>query len=375
MPVSPRCTPVPSLSASASLATLLLLLLTACGGPAEKGGSEESPVRVQVATATEQEMVETVRGIGTLRALETVELRPETAGRVTRIPFPEGNRVAAGDLLFELDTRKLERELRARSAALEAAEARLENAERELGRIERLFTQKVATEDDRDQAATEVRAARAEVRRLESEVSLVRERLADMRIEAPFAGMITEARVDPGDFVAVGDRLATLYRIDALEIEFSVPERHSGRVTTGQQVDLRVSAWPDRSFSATTTFVSPGVSDDTRDFLVKARLANPDALLKPGTFATAVLTVGVHENALTIPEEALIATREGYMVFVVDDENRARRRSVEIGLRNPGRVQITDGLEAGERVVRTGHMRVADGSPLDIASLDHGDDG
>jgi len=362
--------PVPAL---AVLATILLL--TACGGPAEEGAHEETAVRVQVATATGQEMVETVCGIGTLRAMQTVELRPETAGRITRIPFEEGDRVAEGDLLFELDTRKLERELRARSAALEAAEARLENAERELDRAERLYAQNVATEDRRDQAATEVRAARAEVRRLESEVSLVRERLADMRIEAPFEGMISEALVDPGDFVGVGDRLATLYRTDALEIEFSLPERHSGRVTTGQQAELRVSAWPDRSFSATTTFVSPGVNDDTRDFLVKARLANPDALLKPGTFATAVLTVDVREDALTIPEEALIATREGYMVFVVDDEDHARRRSVEIGLRDPGRVQITNGLEAGEQVVRTGHMRVADGSPLNITSLDRDDDG
>ena len=359
-----------------SLAALAaLLLLTACGRPAENAPGEESPVRVQVATATERTMAETVRGIGTLRALQTVELRPETAGRITRIPVGEGEPVAAGELLFELDTRKLDRELRGRAAALEAAEARLENAERELRRAERLFAQNVATEDDRDQAATEVRAARAEVERLESEVSLGRERLADMRIEAPFAGMISEALVDPGDFVMAGEQLATLYRADALEIEFTLPERHSGRVASGQPVDLRVSAWPERSFSATTTFVSPGVSDDTRDFLVKARLANPDALLKPGTFATAVLTVDQRSNALTIPEEALIATREGYMVFVVDDGNRARRRSVEIGLRDPGRVQIVEGLEPGERVVRTGHMRIGDGSLLSIGSLDRGDDG
>jgi membrane fusion protein (multidrug efflux system) len=88
-----------------------------------------------------------------------------------------------------------------------------------------------------------------------------------------------------------------------------------------------------------------------------------------------VLTVDQRSNALTIPEEALIATREGYMVFVVDDGNRARRRSVEIGLRDPGRVQIVEGLEPGERVVRTGHMRIGDGSLLSIGSLDRGDDG
>lgn len=315
-------------------------------------------------------MAETVRGIGTLRALQTVELRPETAGRITHIRFEEGGSVAASDLLFELDTRKLERELMSRTAALQAAEARLENAERELARVERLFEQNVATEDARDQAATNLRAASAEVRRLESDVSLASERLADMRIRAPFDGMISDALVDEGDFVQAGALLGTLYQTDMLEIEFTVPERHSGRITAGQHVDLTVSAYPERTFAATTTFISPSVSDDTRDFLVKARLENRHTRLKPGTFATALLTVSERDDALVIPEEALIATREGYMVFVVNDEDRAERRSVEIGLRNPGMVEVTDGLERGDRVVRTGHMRVADGAPLSIAGSD-----
>src|SRR5690606_33674024 len=123
-------------------------------------------------------------------------------------------------------------------------------------------------------------------------------------------------------------------------------------------------------FSATTIFVSPSVDDRTRDFLVKARLDNPDALLKPGTFATAVLTVRKREAALVVPEEALIATREGYMVFLVGDDGTAVRRPVEIGLRNPGVVQITSGLAAGDRVIRSGHMRVADGSPIEVVGAD-----
>jgi len=359
--------PIGCLSRVAAIA--VLAALAACSGE-PRDDREEPSVSVQVAAAEHRTMAETVRGIGTLRALQTVELRPETAGRIAHIRFEEGGRIAAGEVLFELDTRKLERELMSRTAALEAAEARLENANRELARMERLFEQNVATEDARDQAATEQRAARAEVRRLESEVSLTRERLADMRIRAPFDGTISDALVDAGSFVQAGALLGTVYQTDILEIEFTVPERHSGRIAPGQHVDLTVSAYPDRTFSASTVFVSPSVSDDTRDILVKARLENPDALLKPGTFATALLTVAERDDALVIPEEALIATREGYMVFVVNDEDRAQRRRVEIGLRSPGVVQVTDGLERGDRVVRTGHMRVADGAPLSIAESD-----
>lgn len=346
-----------------------LALLGGCAGE-EPGAGAEPPVRVRVAEVESRTLAETVRGIGTLRAAQTVELRPEISGTVTRIPFEEGGAVEADDLLFQLDTRKLEQELGSRQAGLEAARARQENAERELNRIERLFRQQVATEDARDQAATELRAARAEVDRLEAELSLARERLEDASIRAPFAGRISEALVDEGDYVQTGALLATLYRTDPVEIEFTLPERHSGRIEAGQDVALSVSAHPDRTFHARTVFVSPSVSDQTRDFLVKARLDDPDPPLKPGTFATAVLTVDLREGALVIPEEALIATREGYIVFVVDEDQRAERRSVQIGLRNPGVVEIVQGLELGERVVRTGHMRLADGSPLTIAGED-----
>ncbi len=349
------------------MAALVLLLLGACGGDAGPADEAEPPVRVRVAEVREQTLMETVRGIGTLRALQTVELRPEIPGRVTRIAFEEGGQVERGALLFELDTRKLTQELEARRAALEAAEARQHNAERELARVERLFEQQVATEDVRDQAATDLRAARAEVNRLRSEVNLARERLADARIHAPFDGSIAEALVDEGDYVQAGALLTTLYRTDQLEIDFTLPERHMGRIEPGQPVELAVTAYPDRTFSATTTFVSPSVSERSRDILVKARFDNPNALLKPGTFATALLTVG-RRQALVIPEEALVPTRQGYIVFVVGEDGRAETRRVSIGLRNPGLVQITDGVRRGERVVRTGHLRLAEGSPVEIVA-------
>lgn len=358
----------PSFRGCVAIATLAALVLIGCADE-DAGQVSEPAVRVQAAPTTQQTLAMTVRGIGTLRALQTVELRPEIAGTITRIHFEEGGKVARDDLLFELDTRKLQQELAARQAALEASLARRENAERELRRIERLFQRQVATEDARDQSATDLREAEAEVDRLESEVSLDRERIADARIRAPFDGRISEALVDAGDYVKSGDLLATLYRTDELEIEFSLPERYSGNIAPGQRVDITVTAYPDRVFSATTTFVSPSVSDETRDFLVKARLANPDALLKPGTFATALLTIAERERALVVPEESLIATREGYIVFLVGEDGRAHRREVKIGLRNPGVAEITEGLALGDVVIRTGHMRVAEGSPLSVVDM------
>jgi membrane fusion protein (multidrug efflux system) len=157
--------------------------------------------------------------------------------------------------------------------------------------------------------------------------------------------------------------LATLYRIQPVEVVFALPERLLGRVRKGQPVRVRVDAYPDRIFDAEVTYVSPGVRESTRDFTAKARIDNPDGLLRPGSFATSEVVVQVREQQPVIPEEALVAVRRGYIVFVVED-GIARRREVLIGLREPGRVEILEGVEPGEIVVTNGQMRVNDGSPV-----------
>ena len=146
-----------------------------------------------------------------------------------------------------------------------------------------------------------------------------------------------------------------------MEIAFTLPERFMGRVRSRQELAVRVSAYPDRRFEGEVYFVSPQVDESTRDFLVKATVKNAEGLLKPGAFGTAVVTLDVRERRLVIPEEALVATRTGYLVFVVEDQT-ARRRDVQIGLRQAGVVEIREGLEPGERVVRTGHMNLSDGT-------------
>jgi membrane fusion protein (multidrug efflux system) len=124
---------------------------------------------------------------------------------------------------------------------------------------------------------------------------------------------------------------------------------------------VRVDAYPDRTFETQVTYVSPGVRETTRDFTAKARIDNPDGLLRPGSFATSEVVVQVRQQQPVIPEEALVAVRRGYIVFVVEN-GTARRRDVQIGLREPGRVEILEGLEPGEVVVTNGQMRVTDGT-------------
>jgi membrane fusion protein (multidrug efflux system) len=344
---------------------VLAVLLSGCDEEQaeERGGPRQVPVSVtEVAART---LHETVRGIGTLRARDVVELRPEISARVVEITFTEGQRVSRGEVLFRLDDSKLEKQEQAWQARLAAAEVRRENAQRRLERFDPLAETKAVSGDERDQVETAFEEARAAVREIEAELERVRENLDDTTIEAPFDGIISESLVDAGDFVTTGDDLATLYDIDPLEAAFTVPGRYVGRVREGQQVSVGVDAFPDEEFRGEVHYVSPALAEATRDYLVKALVGNPEARLKPGAFAAAVVTVETHADRPVVPEQALVATRTGYIVYVVE-EGKARRRDVRIGVREPGVVEVVEGVSVGDRVVAAGHMNLSDGTPVAI---------
>ena len=251
------------------------------------------------------------------------------------------------------------------AAPPQAPRVRLENAEANFSRLKPLWDQRVISRHEFDQTRTELDSAQAELSRLLAEKQLTLEQLQDALITAPVDGVISRRLVDIGAFVSTGEHLATVYLRDRIEAVFTIPERHMGRVKPGQPVEISVDAYPERAFAAAVTFVSPEVNETTRDFLVKAAVEDTRKVLKPGAFAAAVVTVNELPDRPVIPEEALVATRRGYFVFVVENQT-ARMRQVEIGLRQVGLVEITRGLGPFEVVIRSGHLQVADGEAVRI---------
>jgi membrane fusion protein (multidrug efflux system) len=295
-----------------------------------------------------------------------VELRPRISQNLVEIHFREGQRVAAGAPLFTLDRTRLEKELAAREAELAAARLDRDQARRRHERFAGL-PEGAVSRDERDRVETAFALARAQVERLAAEVARVEERLAESRITAPFAGVLSESRVDRGDFLKEGDHLATIYRVDELEAVFHVTERQASRVALDQEVVLRTDARPDRTFTGRVIFVSPALEESTRDLLVKASVANGEGLLRPGLFVAAEVVVERRQDRPVVAESALVATRKGYLLYVVDEEGKARRREVETGLRKPGVVEILEGVQEGERVVVAGTMNLSEGAPVSIA--------
>ncbi len=324
---------------------------------------QEDCVEAELDKARQKDLPVVLHGIGTLQAIQEVTVKSEIGGSVQKVHFRDGQRVQEGDLLVSLDAAKLRKRLQARKAALSEAEARMKNSRRTYERQQNLFDKGVGSEQARDEALTAYAAARAQVDRLEAEIEEIEENLLDTRIRAPFGGILGESHVDSGDVVQAGTALVPLTRNDELEVVFTVSEKHMSRVSKGQKVSLTLPGYPDRTFVGEITFLDPVIAQSTRSLRIKATVENTQERLLPGGFASVRLTVDQRENATVIPEEALIPTRKGYMVFTVRN-GTAHARDVQIGLRKPGIVEIREGVEPGETVISTGHISAQDGARI-----------
>jgi membrane fusion protein, multidrug efflux system len=352
---------------NSGVAALLSLLVLSCGCGPERGqdnGRAQPEIAVETARVVAADIPVTVEGIGSLEASKTVVIRSEIPGVIAEVRFEEGRRVAAGDLLYVLRDEKLNQELRSGRAALEAAQATMDQAGQTLERFDKLFEAGLIAAEEHNQARTAFETAGAEVQRLTAQLELRREQLRDARIRAPMDGLISESLLDPGDYVAAGDELATLYTDRGLRVAFSVPERAMGLVRPGQPVTIEVASAGAERFPGVVAYVSPGVDVRTRTLLVRASVEDETGVLRPGAFANAAVTVEVRRNRPTVPESSLVAAREGYSVFVVGSDGTASRRAVEIGVRTPGQAEILRGLEPGEIVVSSGQAMLSDGDPV-----------
>jgi len=320
------------------------------GGPPGAAGGGPPPTPVDVATARTDTVIEVIRATGEVEAVQSIELRPEVSGRLDRIYVSEGREVGRGTPLFKVD----DAELAAQVARLEAEK---DLAEQALQRTRELIQRNASSEADLEQAEANARSARAQLQ-------LQQTRLERTVVRAPFAGVVGERFVSVGDYVTSQTALTTLQTVDPQRISFQVPERYARQLAVGQDVDFEVAAVPGRVFTGTVDFVDPRVQLPGRTILVKARVPNPDRLLRPGMFVEARLVTEVRPEAVVVPEDAILPLAGADYVWVVTPEGTASRRQVELGVRNPGSVEIRSGLETGIRVVVGGVERLGEGSPV-----------
>jgi membrane fusion protein (multidrug efflux system) len=309
-----------------------------------------APVAVPVITAEAQlrQLRAGLQAIGTAVANESVEISSKTTNIVTAIRFTDGQAVEAGQVLVELDRQSAEADLAEATAAYEESLSQWNRA-REL-----LATQALSrSQFEQIEATMKSNLAR---------VDAARARLADTYIRAPFTGRVGLRRVSLGALVTPGTPITTLDDVGTIKVDFSVPEQHLGSLERGQKVLARTTAYPGRDFTGTVASIDSRVDPATRSVVVRATVPNRDGALKPGMFLTVEL-LQEERPALVIPEEALVPEQARQFVFVAKG-GVVSKREVTLGRREPGLVEITNGLSAGERVVIEGTLKLRDGTPV-----------
>jgi membrane fusion protein, multidrug efflux system len=309
-------------------------------------GSSAVPVRIVAAEAGT--MRDRIEAVGTTLARQAVDIVPLTSGRVAEIAFSSGARVEAGEVLVRLDD-ATER------AAVAEAQAALREAELALDRARKLRANNTVAQATVDELEAAYLGASARV-------DGAQKQLADRTVRAPFAGVVGIREVDVGARVGDDTVLTTLDDLAEIEIEFSVPEIYFGQVRDGQAVSATSSAFPGQTFEGRIATIDSRIGQVSRAFRVRAVIPNPALTLPAGMFMH-VDVVLEERPAVLIPEEAVVAEGEGAFVFTVEDE-RARRRPVRLGQRTAGTVEVLEGLDAGEPVVRQGLQRLRDGTSV-----------
>jgi len=329
---------------------------------AEAMSQPPPPVVVETVAATEQSWRESVRAIGSLRAVNGVDVANEVPGVVRELGFESGQRVEAGDVLVQLDA-ETDR------AALETREAEARLALQQFERFRDLVDQNAVSRSQFDEAQANYEAA---VARVEEQRAL----LAKKTIRAPFAGIVGLRLVDLGQFLQVGTPIVGINMLDPIQVDFTIPEQALPRVAVGDEVEVRVGAWPEEVFNGEVVALDSSVRSASRTVQVRARLENDDHRLYPGMFAQVRTLRDTSRRVVTVPRTAISYNTYGDFVFRVVGGSGGRtveRVAVTTGEVRDGQVEIVDGLAPGAELVGAGLLRLRNGQAVTVAVND--DDG
>ncbi len=342
---------------TSALAMLAALAAAACskgaagaaGGGAAGAGGGPPAMPVEVAVARQDTAVDAVSATGQIEAIQSIELRPEVEGRIVDILFQEGATVAAGTPLFKIDDAEL-------AAQVARAEADRDVATQALERTRTLIAQQASSASDLERAQAAARGSQAQL-------DLLRLRLARTVVRAPFGGVTGQRTVSLGDYVTTSTRLVSLHTVSPQRATLEIPERYAEQLRRGLRVGFQVAALRGHQYTGVVDFVDPVVRLPARTILVKAEVPNPRGELQPGMFIEGRLVFATRPRAVLVPEDAVIPLGGATFVWVAAG-GKAVRRTVQLGIRVPGWVEVESGVAAGEQVVVGGAERLFEGAGL-----------
>lgn len=339
-----------------SLITILVACccaLVACNQKSdEKKTNGPRVLKVKFTTVAKQAFADEVEALGTVRAMEAINISANVTETVTAVSFEDGQTVEKGTILAQLSTSE-------EVAMLEGAKINLAEQQREVDRLRKLTANGAVSQVSlheyltaRDLALQKIEEAKAKI--------------ADRVIVAPFDGVLGFRQVSVGTLVAPGDVLATLDLIDTVKLDFSVPETFLSDLGPGLKIIAHSDAYPGEDFEGTVTDVNARIDPITRSALVRAIIPNAGHKLRPGMLMTTLIKKNP-TSAPAIPERAVVSVQSRNSVFLIEGEGdaaKAKEIEITLGRRVPGYVEVIDGLKGGEPVIVDGLIGLRDGGSI-----------
>jgi membrane fusion protein, multidrug efflux system len=316
---------------------------------------------VSTTVATRSEWSEGLQAVGTVRAVQGIDVSAEVAGMVGRIYFHQGDTVKAGSLLVQLRDEEERSKLKALASAAEIARITYQRDEAQL-RIQAVSKQVV----DNDKANLEMALAR-----LEEQKVLV----AKKRIVAPFDGQLGLRNIDVGQHLNPGDAIVSLQDLHKVYVDFYLPQQALAKLRLNQPVTIKADVYPEQLFLGVVTVINPTVDEKTRNVKIRAILDNPDHKLLPGFYVTVVVDQGQSQDWVTLPRTAISFNPYGALVYKVemkgkDDKGQpkwvAKQVFVSTGQTRGDQVAITEGVNEGDQVVTSGQLKLSNGMPVRV---------
>lgn len=321
--------------------------------PGAGPGAKAPPQKVSAYLVSATVLPLTLESSGNLLAWNELQIMPEVGGKIVQLNIAEGTRVEKGNLLVKLFSEDLK-------AQAEKQELQLEIAKRNLNRFSDLVKINGVSQQEVDNAENQVNNIR-------SEINLIKAQLKKTEIFAPFSGVVGLTNASLGSYTSPGTAIASLQQMDELKIEFSIPEKYTQLLQTGDMVRFTVESQRD-TFLARVYAFEPKIDPATRALKVRAKFGNQGRGLMPGSFAKVYLRLKDIRNAIMIPTESIIPQTRGKKV-IVKRGGTAEFVSVETGIRNEDKVQILSGLTIGDTIVTTGLMFVKPKGEIVVTNL------
>ncbi len=314
-------------------------------------GKDSKPQSVSIYIVKPETLENKITSVGTIISDMEAELKPEVAGRVVKILFTEGKTVKKGQLLVKLNDADLQAQFKKLKIQLKLANEKEQRSKKLLG-INGI------SQEEYDNTLSQVET-------LSADIDLIQAQIDKTEIKAPFDGIIGLKNIAEGQYINSTVIVASIQKINPIKIDFAIPEQFALLINKNSEIEFTIKGTT-KKYKATIYAIEPKIDPNTRSLMIRAKCANPNGGIFPGSFAEIEMNLQKTENALLIPTEAIIPILKGQKVFLYKS-GKAKEQKVKSGVRTADRIQIVEGIVAGDTIITTGIMQISDGSPINIS--------